>query len=92
MEKPLNIKGYQLSLEQDQQADPEILMVSLQARKRSILESERSGKNKLTPQVDKRRRLRSTESEVNAKNKLTPQLDKRRNLRSIRSVNNEITP
>jgi len=92
MEKPLNIKGYQLSLEQDQQADPEILMVSLQARKRSILESERSAKNKLNPQVDKRRRLRSTESEVNAKNKLTPQLDKRRNLRSIRSVNNEITP
>jgi hypothetical protein len=69
MEKSLNIKGYQLSIEQDQQAGPDILMVSLQVRKRPSLESVGSTNNELAPQVDKRRNLRSRRS-VN--NEVTP--------------------
>jgi len=49
MEKSLNIKGYQLSLEQDQQTDSDILMVSLQVRKRRSLGSIGGVNNEVTP-------------------------------------------
>jgi len=49
MEKSLNIKGYQLSLEQDQQTGPDMLTVSLQVRKRRSLESIGGINNEVTP-------------------------------------------
>jgi hypothetical protein len=44
----LNIKGYQLSLEKDQQAVPDMLSVSL-VRKRRSLGSTRRVNNAVTP-------------------------------------------
>ena len=48
MAKSLNIKGYQLSLEKDQQAVPDMLSVSL-VRKRRSLGSTRRVNNEVTP-------------------------------------------
>ncbi len=48
MAKSLNIKGYQLSLEKDQQAVPDMLSVSL-VRKRRSLGSKRRVNNEVTP-------------------------------------------
>jgi len=46
--KSLNIKGYQLSLEKDQQAVPDMLSVSL-VRKRRSPASKRRVNNEVTP-------------------------------------------